>query len=244
MKKLTNNNYILTGATSVLGSHILYQLMQAICNNGYQGKIIALVRSKKDRHYTLRLNDLLREGELRGYLAGIDVERMLRENIVVVDFDLRYADESAILKQIGDEKYHLIHTVSSVNLGNNAYAFEEIKHNNYLGTLSLITALEGNLVKMSYVSKSYSFPSGRPGMNRDWFEECKVQTERDYIMMCGLYNVACEIARPRATFDWLIDDPYMAMQHFIDAYIFGTPVSPNQTIRIPLGQPDVSLWRA
>src|SRR5205085_123251 len=84
----------------------------------------------------------------------------------------------------------------SVNLGNNAYAFDEIRHNNYLGTIGLLHGLHAHLSKVSYVSKSYTFYSDSYGnYSKENFEVYKKQTEQDIELLCSDYTVGCKVCR-------------------------------------------------
>jgi thioester reductase-like protein len=55
-----NHNYILSGSTGILGSHILYELMMKIHLNDYHGSIILLIREKKNVTLKKRLNELFK----------------------------------------------------------------------------------------------------------------------------------------------------------------------------------------
>src|SRR4051812_46768624 len=115
LMKNTNNNYILTGATGILGSHIMYELMLAIHNNNYEGKLVLLLRSRKDATFIQRFHELFNADAIPDYLKSIDVDRICSNNVVLIDFDLKNFT-SDITALLGDEKYALIHCAASVNL--------------------------------------------------------------------------------------------------------------------------------
>ena len=230
--KYTNHNYILTGATGILGSHILYELMLEIHNNNYEGKVVLLLRSRKEASYTDRFNDLFNEEAIPDYLKNIDLGRIRTNNIELIDFDLKYINEAELTAHLGGLKYHLIHCAASVNLGTNAYAFEEIKHNNYLGTLNLIHALHTNLMKVSYVSSAFSLSSQDGTIHesnacrneedyRNHYEKYKVQTEQEVAQICEAYELPCQIFRPSIICGRLVDYPYHVIPRFLVFYLFG-----------------------
>lgn len=232
MKNETNNNYILTGSTGILGSHILYELMLAIHNNGYAGKIILLIRSKKDASCQQRLDELFNSDIIPDYLKDIDLQRICRDHVTLIDFDLRNVVHSELTKYMDYEKYTLIHCAASVNLGTNAYAFEEIRHNNYLGTLNLIHALHNNLHKVSYVSTAFSLSdkSGKideTNQNRheddfrNHYEKFKVQTEQEIMQICEAYGLQWQIFRPSIICGRLVDYPHHVIPKFLVFYLFG-----------------------
>ncbi len=230
--KNTNNNYILTGSTGILGSHILYELMMEIHNNNYDGRIVLLLRSSKTATYSQRFSELFGDEVIPDYLKNIDMARIRHNNITLIDFDLKHIDEYEITRHLGGEKFHLIHCAASVNLGTNSYAFEEIRHNNYLGTLNLIHSLHAHLNKVSYVSTAFSLSSktGRILENntsrheddyRNYYEKYKVQTEQEVTEICDAYSLPHQIFRPSIICGRLVDYPHHVIPKFLVFYLFG-----------------------
>jgi nucleoside-diphosphate-sugar epimerase len=229
---MKNTNFILTGSTGILGSHILYELMLAIHSNNYEGKLVLLLRSRKDKSCEARFDELFNEDIIPHYLKVVDIERISKNNVTLVNFDLRYINEEELLRHLTEPAYHLIHSAASVNLGTNAYAFEEIRHNNYLGTLNLIHILHERLVKVSYVSTAFSL-SDKNGDIRDTtfsrnedeyrnhYERYKVQTEREVAEICDAYNLPVQIFRPSIICGRLVDYPYHVIPKFLVFYMFG-----------------------
>jgi nucleoside-diphosphate-sugar epimerase len=229
---MTNTNFILTGSTGILGSHIMYELLLAIHNNHYEGKLVLLLRSKKDKTCAERFHEMFSEDIIPHYLKGVDVERIQRNNITLVDFDLRYINEAQIVKQLCEEKYHLIHCAASVNLGTNSYAFEEIRHNNYLGTLNLIHILHSKLIKVSYISTAFSLSDKNGDIHettderndedyRNYYEKYKVQTEQEVAQICDAYSMPVQIFRPSIICGRLVDYPFHVIPKFLVFYMFG-----------------------
>jgi len=230
--KNTDKNYILTGSTGILGSHILYELMLAIHNNAYCGKIVLLLRSRKNMSCHQRFDELFNVEAIPDYLKNIDVDHICKNNVLLIDFDLRNIEEADLISKLGTIKYHLIHCAASVNLGTNAAAFDEIKHSNYLGTLNLIHTLHTSLVKVSYVSTAFSLSSKEgqiyehnTGRNEDdfrnYYEQYKVQTEQEVIQICDAYDLPHQIFRPSIICGRLVDYPHHVIPRFLVFYMFG-----------------------
>lgn len=230
--KYNNHNYILTGSTGILGSHILYELMLEIHNNNYEGRIVLLLRSRKNATYAERFSELFNEDVIPDYLKSIDTARIRHNNITLIDFDLRHINDIEITRHMGNQKFHLIHCAASVNLGTNAAAFEEIRHNNYLGTLNLINALHAHLCKVSYVSTAFSLSSktgkilddntGRHEDDyRNYYEKYKVQTEQEVQQICDAYELPHQIFRPSIICGRLVDYPHHVIPRFLVFYLFG-----------------------
>lgn len=232
MKNANCTNYILTGATGILGSHILYEIMSAIHNAGYAGRIVLPIRPKKEMTCHDRFEELFHEDIIPDYLKSVDVQRICRDHITLVNFDLRYGNDKDISPALGDEKYTLIHCAASVNLGTNAYAFEEVRHNNYLGTLNLIHSLHSRLARVSYVSTAFSLSSrsgqiensGEARHNDDFrnhYEKFKVQTEQEIAQICAAYDLPLQITRPSIICGRLVDYPHHVIPKFLVFYLFG-----------------------
>lgn len=224
-------HYILTGATGILGSHLLYELLMEIHQNNYQGKLVLLLRSKKDKTIEERFKELFAEEVAPLYLKQIDLDRIRRNNLTLVDFDLRNNLNNDIIFS-GKEKYQLIHCAASVNLGSNSSSQEEIKHNNYLGTLNLVQTLLPHLNKVTFISTAFS--SGHRGGNitegflqsermnfRNPYEAYKAKTEKEVAQICDGYGLEWQIIRPSIICGRLLDYPFHVIPKFLVFYLFG-----------------------
>ncbi len=113
-----NHNYILSGSTGILGSHILYELMMNIHLNDYHGSIVLLIREKNNVTLKKRLKELFKPELVPDFLLTIDFKRIIKENITLIKHDL--VDEQLNLEELNNDiKYTLIHSAASVNLGTN-----------------------------------------------------------------------------------------------------------------------------
>ncbi len=229
---MNNANYILTGSTGILGSHIMYELLLAIHNNNYNGRLILMLRSRKDKTCAERFDELFCDDITPDYLKGVDTQRLRNNNITLIDMDLRYINEADVTSHLGSQQYHLIHCAASVNLGTNAYAFEEIRHNNYLGTLNLIHILHSRLTKVSYVSTAFSLSDKNGELHqtaetrndedyRNYYEKYKVQTEHEVEQICDAYGLPWQIFRPSIICGRLVDYPHHVIPKFLVFYMFG-----------------------
>ncbi|XZF14338.1 SDR family oxidoreductase [Chitinophagaceae bacterium MMS25-I14] len=226
------NNYILTGVTGILGSHILYELMLEIHNNNYNGHIVLLARSGKGMDYRERFNQLFREELVPDYLNYADIERIKNNHITLIDFDLRNAARADFGNCLGKEKYVLIHCAASVNLGTNNLAYEEIRRNNYQGTIDLIHSLHPHLKKVVYISTAFSLSNKNGTITenhthtdrddfRNHYEKFKVLTEQEVKRICESYGLAWQISRPSIICGRLVDAPHHVIPRFLVFYLFG-----------------------
>lgn len=220
-----NMHFILTGATGVLGSHVFYELLLKLHHNGYKGKIVLLLRSKKDKTYTERFEELFSDKLLPDYMLEVDIMRICRDHIALVDFDLDNAPAGDIPALLGNERYHLIHCAASVNLGNNPGAYEEIRRTNYLGTMNLIEALKDHLFKVSYISSAFAFrqmgEGGSEMAYRNHYEQFKAQIEKEVFAKCAASDIRCQVLRPSIICGRLVDYPHHVIGRFLVFYLFG-----------------------
>ncbi len=227
-----NHNYILTGSTGILGSHILYELMMKIHLNDYQGSIVLLIREKKNVTLNKRLKELFKSELIPDFLHTIDFKRIIKENITLLKHDL--VKEEFPLEELNKEKqYTLIHSAASVNLGTNISTSEEIQKINYTGTILLINKLKPFISQITYISTAFS--SGHQnGLIPNYFnfdstvsnyrnpyEEYKSKTESELISFCKTNNIKHQIIRPSIICGRLFDAPLFVIPKFLVFYLFG-----------------------
>jgi nucleoside-diphosphate-sugar epimerase len=227
----TSNHYFLTGVTGILGSHILYELIQKVADNNYQGHIIIPIRAKKNKGIEERFNELLSKNIAPDFLFELHLERIVRNHIDIIDFDLKDEFNASHLFQSG-VKYTLIHCAASVNLGNTATAYDEIRLNNYLGTINLITSLSKYISQVSYISTAFSsghrngsiensFLTSDRNTFRNPYEQFKAQTENELVTLCDAFNLKWQIIRPSIICGRTIDKPLNVIPKFLVFYLFG-----------------------
>jgi thioester reductase-like protein len=227
-----NHNYILSGSTGILGSHILYELMMNIHLNDYHGSIVLLIREKNNVTLKKRLKELFKPELVPDFLLTIDFKRIIKENITLIKHDL--VDEQLNLEELNNDiKYTLIHSAASVNLGTNQSTTEEIQKTNYIGTFFLIKKLAPFTSQITYISTAFS--SGhQKGLISNYFnfdstitnyrnpyEEYKSKTESELISFCTKNNIKHQIIRPSIICGRLYDTPLFVIPKFLVFYLFG-----------------------
>lgn len=226
MKKL---NVILTGVTGVLGSHIFYELLLKLHLNGYQGTIVLLLRSKNNKSHLERYRELFTQKLLPDYLAQVDLERIQRHHIQLMDVDLGDAVSVGGEEFLTGGAYHFIHCAASTNLGNNEATYEEIKKTNYQGTLQLLRAFRPLLYKFTYISSAFAYrpaeyddPQGYSQVEfRNHYEKFKVEAEKEVFRVCEDFQLPCQVLRPSIICGRLIDHPRHVISRFLVFYLFG-----------------------
>lgn len=219
--------YILTGATGVLGSHLLYELLWQIHQNGYKGKLVLLLRSRNNKKAWERYEELFAPELIPDYIQEVDLVRLKLHHVQLIDVDLSEASRLSTYFKGDIHKYHLVHCAASVNLGNSPSAHEEIKQTNYLGTLNLVLSLMPHLSKVSYISTAFAFRpeelilSNETLDYRNPYEKYKAQVENEVMQLCDQAGIAWQILRPSIICGRLIDAPRLVICRFLVFYLFG-----------------------
>lgn len=223
-----HSNILLTGASGILGSHILYELIQQYIEGSLTGKIVIVVRNGKKLSALQRVMEILQNPFVPEKMKSIPVEEALN-HIVVIDSDLHHFSKVKLPVLPGG--FTVIHAAASVNLGQNEAIKEELLRNNYLGTVHFMNEILPVTKKFVYISTAYS--SGhRSGMIFDDFfsendyhfrnpyEYFKHQTEIYVRDICAKQQIEWQILRPSIICGRLIEAPLYAISRFLVFYLF------------------------
>ncbi len=222
------NNILLTGATGILGSHILFELLLLFSERKMKGQIVLLVRPDRKHTAEERVKNVLTSESVPEQLRRIPVSDLLR-NIVVIDSGLR--EFSAGMLPPGLSGYTVIHAASSVNLGHGEEQSREIEENNYFGTVHLLEEISSRTSRFVFVSTAYSsghrcgeidndFLSADGYDFRNPYELYKHRTEKYIEEFCKKRLIEWKIIRPSIICGRLIDPPYYAISRFLVFYLF------------------------
>lgn len=212
------SNIILTGATGILGAHILYELLGQKKAGLFKGKIIALVRSNSRGKASERVAQVLKDKFTPKYLHGYTTADLL-EMLEIVSCDLKELNEVIDQVRSNVSNATIIHCGSSVNLGTNHKAEKDVYYNNYQATLQLLQKLA--LITERFVYISTAFSSGhREGEIKDSFlnigyrekhfrnpyERYQTATEIEVARICDEQNIQWQIFRPSVLCVSLVDN--------------------------------------
>lgn len=222
------SNILLTGASGILGSHILFELIQKYTEGALTGKIVIIVRSGKRLSALQRVKEIFQNPFLPDKMKSISVEKALN-HIMLIDSDLHHFSKEKLPVLPGG--LTVIHAAASVNLGQDEAIKDELYSNNYLGTVHFINEILPVTNKFVYISTAYS--SGhRSGMvSNDFFtrndyhfrnpyEYFKHQTEIYVRDICSKQRIEWQILRPSIICGRLIEAPLYAISRFLVFYLF------------------------
>lgn len=103
---------ILTGATGVLGSHVMYEILELFIKQNQNGKLFIIARNKGKANAIDRMNELLTSDYTPSLLLQTGLKK-LHEYIEIIDSDLADLQDTFSEKIKGA---YFIHSAGYVNL--------------------------------------------------------------------------------------------------------------------------------
>lgn len=220
---------ILTGATGIVGSHVLYELIEQKLAGKLMGRILLLVRSSKMFSVNQRVKKILSHQCLPDFLSGNKLEALLN-CVEIMEGDFSKPDFS-FSKEIDLKNTHLIHSAASTNLASDQSAYDENYNINYLGTLKLYNETKSFVKKFIYISTAFACGIRTGVVNDDYhsltelnfrnpYEEIKLKTEKKLIQECKKDSIKFQVIRPGVVVGRLINKPLYFLPRYNVIYAF------------------------
>ncbi|MFM9988029.1 SDR family oxidoreductase [Flavobacterium sp.] len=195
---------ILTGATGVLGSHIMYEVLELFITNSIDGKLFLITRNKGKNSAKDRINELLSSSYTPQILAEKGLEK-LHSYLEIIDTDLSEIQDNNAEK-IRDA--YFIHSAGYVNLSTDEDQKEKIFNENAQITKDIFNTFSPFIKKFIYISTAFS--SGvRNGLidndfhnldfipeHRNAYENAKFHSENFVKKQCEIIGLPYQILRP------------------------------------------------
>lgn len=195
---------ILTGATGVLGSHIMYDILEDFINNNIKGKLYLITRNKGKVSAKDRIIELLSSNYTPKFLLEQGTESLL-QYIEIIDTDLAQIQSDYTIKL---KDAYFIHSAGYVNLSTDEDQKEKIFNENAVMTKTIFQLFSPFIKKFIYISTAFS--SGiRKGLivndfhnldfkleHRNAYENAKYHSEEFVINQCKKLNLPYQILRP------------------------------------------------
>jgi thioester reductase-like protein len=229
MKK--NRNILLTGATGVVGQHILFELLHQMEQEGSAGAIWLVVRSSAEKAGETRIRELLTHPYAPQYIRNYPLETLMNR-IGVIDGDLTSPKiRKALASFTKEEEFDVIHCAASTNIGSSEKDEQEVKFANYHSTLNLLKAVAPFARKFIFISTAFScgrqkglisedFLSLRNVSYRNPYERFKAECEKEVVKFCEENGILWQISRPSIVCGRLLDAPLYYTQKFDVFYGF------------------------
>ena len=196
---------ILTGATGVLGSHIMYEILELFIKKpNLNNKLYIIARNNGKNSAESRINDLLSSYYTPKILQNIGLNE-LNKYIEIIRLDTVFNDELFLKKIKGA---YLIHSAGYVNLSTDEELKEKIFNENVQLTKTLFSILHPHIKKFIYIGTAFS--SGiRKGLidtdfhnldftpeHRNTYEYAKYHSENFIARECKAIGLPFQILRP------------------------------------------------
>jgi nucleoside-diphosphate-sugar epimerase len=210
-------NILLTGATGLIGRHVLYDLLKTYLDGNMQGRIYLLVRKQGDITGSSRIKRLLSHRYMPYFLKAYNTLR-LSDYIEIIESDLTSVKLKSQLKNKIRKNIYVIHSAGSTNLLPTEKTEQEIHKNNYMGTLNLLDSLQGLISKFSFISTVYS-RGVQEGLIKDSFVAIK---QNHYRNPYERYKAIIEKKLASSNLNWQILRPGVVCGRLIDQPLYYT----------------------
>lgn len=195
---------ILTGATGVLGSHIMYDILEHYIINNIDGKLYLITRNKGKVTAKERIIELLSSNYTPKFLLEKGIVFLL-QYIEIIDTDLAQLQNS-YTEKLKDSFF--IHSAGYVNLSTDEDQKERIFNENAVMTKTIFQLFSPFIKKFIYISTAFS-SGARKGLidndfhnldfeleHRNAYENAKFHSEEFVIEQCEALNLSYQILRP------------------------------------------------
>ena len=195
---------ILTGATGVLGSHIMYDILENFITHNIEGKLFLITRNKGKISAKERISELLSSNYTPKFLLDKGIEN-LYQYLEIIDTDLATIQDN-FSEQI--KGAYFIHSAGYVNLSTDEDQKEKIFNENAAITKAIFTTFSPFIKKFIYISTAFS-SGARKGLidndfhnlnfeleHRNAYENAKFHSEEFVIQNCTRLNLPYQILRP------------------------------------------------
>lgn len=195
---------ILTGATGVLGSHIMYDILENFITHNIEGKLFLITRNKGKISAKERISELLSSNYTPKFLLDKGIKK-LHQYLEIIDTDLATIQDN-FSEQI--KGAYFIHSAGYVNLSTDEDQKEKIFNENAAITKAIFTTFSPFIKKFIYISTAFS-SGARKGLidndfhnlnfeleHRNAYENAKFHSEEFVIQNCTRLNLPYQILRP------------------------------------------------
>ena len=224
-------NVFLTGATGLIGRHILYELLNLYAQGIILGGIHLLLRNTRLQCARERVDCIIEHPFIPEYLRHFD-RRYLLSFIHPLEGDLTSPGLAKSLGQLKNDGLYVIHSAASTNLFPTIQAEREVYENNYVGTLNFLKSIGNKARKFVYVSTVFSV--GKQGgligdeflafprqTFRNPYEKYKAVVEEKIADYCTVEGLDWQILRPGVVCGRLMDGPLYYTSKFDVFYGWG-----------------------
>ncbi|RXM41444.1 hypothetical protein BOQ62_00400 [Chryseobacterium sp. CH21] len=200
---MIKTNILITGATGILGRHVLYELLRQYADGQKKGKLIVIIRSKSGQTGHERLVSIVRHRFRPAYLDKYNEDELLK-HIVLIEAAIEELT-NVHLEVLGNyNNFYVIHAAAETDLSNTAAAHEKVFTHNYLATKHILQWVTPRLYRFIFISTTFSKGRYNPVVSNQYisfdenhnpvveeilqhripYEEFKIKMELELIQYC------------------------------------------------------------
>ncbi|MEQ8908594.1 MAG: SDR family oxidoreductase [Vicingaceae bacterium] len=207
-------NCLLTGASGILGSHILFEwLRKALIEQSVEHLFVVIRDTEKTAEE--RLVDILQDKSRPEFLKAFPLQAYL-EKVSVIAEDLSSLNKQTLEQYDFDT---VIHCAGSTSLQQTTQSKDEVYQQNFLVTKQLIDQLPSKANRFLYISTAFSFGIQDQKVSdqmekhavsqfRNPYEQSKYECEQHVKESCQAKNINAQILRPSIICGRLLDKPF------------------------------------
>lgn len=211
------NNILLTGATGVVGQHILYELLHQFKQENNRAKAWLIIRSQPDISASERIKALLQNPFLPDFLKKYSVNDLM-EHIGVIDTDLTSPKINRLVSFTENDNVCVIHCAASTNLISSEEAEKELRFANYHASLNILNTCTKFAKKFVFISTAFSCGIRKGFVDEDYlsydqtqfrnpYEKYKSLAEKEIAKICRDKGIPVQILRPSIVCGRLLEAP-------------------------------------
>ena len=213
-------NCLLTGATGIVGSHIMFEWLYKAMVDKTVNHLFVVIRNN-EQTAEKRLVSILNDASRPNYLNQFTLSECLNYITII-------SDDLASIRKETLSVYHfdtIIHCAGSTSLLHTQRSKNEVHNQNFLVTENLLNQLPETVKRFIYISTAYSFGIQHEKVNdsiedhnvtdfRNPYEKSKYKSERFVRQTCQQKNIASQILRPSIICGRLLEKPFFETPKF------------------------------
>lgn len=219
--------YLLTGATGLIGRHILFELLKQFIDHKENSLVWLVVRPKGNKSAQQRIIEILQDPESPDYIREYSLETLMSK-IKFIESHLNSSQLKNTINAMTGKNWVVIHNAASTNLMPGEEAEKDVQENNHRGTFNLLNSIpKENIKRFSFISTAFAcgMQSGMGTIPHDYqkiekanfrnpYEKCKSETEDLLTKHCVKEGIDLQILRPAVVCGRLIDAPIYCTTKF------------------------------
>lgn len=232
-------NIAITGANGLVGSNLLFEILNMQSSDIENTRLFLLGRNKEEETFKERINNLFFNDSFQYLKFGENKSQQIKEfltSIHYIDFEL--TSDNLGIDSVNFSKFHghkidcFIHVAASTDIRCASSIGDAVLKTNHQGIKKILQLVKQLKVKQFYYISTSFINSSTSGviapdllnLNQDFnnpYEKSKAMSENEVINYCNENKISFKIFRPSLVAGRLIDGPIGAVNKFDVFYAYG-----------------------